>query len=408
MEQVLTLKVRLKPTEQQSKEFEDVSIAYRDACNVVSQWYFDHHFKMSRKDFNKNLYYPLRDQFPTMNSAMIQSTYRTIVGRYKTVETQLNKKPLYVPSGKFDKNGKEIWQPIKRDLDWLWKPILFKRPQADYVRSMNYSFVQNASKISMNVLNKREKVAFDQHFLNILLSKDVRLGTAKLVHACGKWYFHVSVTFEIPDTLEDDQIKNIVGIDRGLRFLVTAFDNKHQTKFISGKQVSKKREHYKRLRAQLQARQTSSARRRLKKIGQRENRWMSDVNHQISKTLVDYYGSETMFVVEDLAGVKKTVKKRKKENRYEQSSWAFYQLETDLTYKALRNHSKVIEVPAQYTSQRCPRCGRISKGNRDHDLHLYKCDRCGYSSNDDRIGAMNIYALGLMIRNGIENAKFKK
>lgn len=408
MEQVLTVKVRLKPTEQQSKEFENISIAYRDACNVVSQWYFDHHFKMSRKDFNKNLYYLLRNQFPMMNSAMIQSTYRTIVGRYKMVETQLKKKPLYVPSGELDKNGKEIWKPVKRDLDWLWKPILFKRPQADYVRGMNYSFVQNASKISMNVLNKREKVAFDQHFLDILLSKNVRLGTAKLVHACGKWYFHVSFTFEIPDIPEDDQIKNIVGIDRGLRFLATAFDNKHQTKFISGKQISKKREHYKRLRAELQSKQTSSARRRLKKIGQRENRWMSDVNHQISKALVDHYGSETMFVLEDLSGVKKAVKKRKKKNRYEQSSWAFYQLEMDLTYKALRNHSKVIEVPAQYTSQRCPRCGRINKDNRNHDLHLYKCDRCGYSSNDDRIGAMNIYALGLMVRNGIENAKFKK
>lgn len=154
---------------------------------------------------------------------MIQSTYRTIVGRYKTVETQLKKKPLYVPSGELDKNGKEVWQPVKRDLDWLWKPILFKRPQADYVRGMNYSFVQNASKISMNVLNKREKVAFDKHFLDVLLSKDVRLGTAKLVHACGKWYFHVSLTFEISDILEDDQIRNIVGIDRGLRFFGNDF-----------------------------------------------------------------------------------------------------------------------------------------------------------------------------------------
>lgn len=408
MEQVLTIKVRLKPTAEQAKEFKDVSVAYRDACNVVSQWYFDHHFKMSRKDFNKNLYYPLREQFSTMNSAMIQSTYRTIVGRYKTVETQLKRKPLYVPSGKFDKNGKEVWQPIKRNLNWLWKPILFKRPQADYVRSMNYSFVENANRLSMNVLGKREKVAFDRYFLDVLLSKNVRLGTAKLVHACDKWYFHVSLTFETPDLLEDDQVKHVVGIDRGLRFLITAFDSRHQTKFISGKQVSERRKHYKQVRAQLQAKQTSSARRRLKKIGQRENRWMSDINHQISKALVEYSGSETMFVLEDLSGVKKTVKKRQKENRYEQNSWAFYQLETDLTYKALRNHSKVIEVPAQYTSQRCPRCGRINKDNRDHDLHLYQCDRCGYSSNDDRIGAMNIYVLGLMVRNGIENAKFNK
>ena len=408
MKQALAIKVRLKPTSQQAKEFQAVSEIYRDACNVVSQWYFDHHFKMSRKDFNHRLYRGLRKQFPTLNSAMIQSTYRTVIARYKTVETQLHQHPSYVPTGKFNLQGKEIWKPIQRDLEWLWKPICFKRPQADYVRKMNYSFVRQASKISLNVLGKRIKVDFNPYYLDVLLSKQVKLGTAKLVQACGKWYFHISLTREIPDELQDSEIKRVVGLDRGLRFLVTAFDSQHQTKFFSGQKVLAKRRHYKRLRAQLQKRQTASARQRLKKLGNKENRWMSDINHQLSKALIDYYGSETLFVLEDLTGVEKTVKSRKKENRYEQNSWAFYELEQYLKYKALANHCNVINVPAQYTSQRCPRCGRINKSNRKHDLHLYVCDRCGYSSNDDRIGAMNIYELGLMTRNGIENAKFIK
>lgn len=38
--------------------------------------------------------------------------------------------------------------------------------------------------------------------------------------------------------------------------------------------------------------------------------------------------------------------------------------------KAELNHSKVIEASTKYTSQRCPRCGRINKENRDHELHL--------------------------------------
>ena len=408
MEQTLTVKVRLKPNSQQAVQFQQVSDAYRDACNVVSQWYFDHNFKMSRKAFNSNLYYPLRVKFPTMNSAMIQSTYRTVVARYDAVKTQLSRRPMYVPSGKFRQDNSEIWEPIKRNLDWLWKPIQFKRPQADYVRSMNYSFVQNASKISLNVLGSRIKVDFDPYYLELLLSKVVRLGTAKLVHSCGKWYFHIAITQSIPEQLLNDEIRNVVGIDRGLRFVLTAFDSHQQTKFVSGQKILAKRRHYKQLRAQLQKRQTASARRRLKKIGQRENRWMSDINHKLSKALVDYYGSETLFVLEDLTGIKKAVKYRKKENRYEQNSWAFYQLATDLEYKALRNHCKVIEVPAQYTSQRCPRCGRINKSNRNHNLHLYECDRCGYKSNDDRIGAMNIYELGLMNRNGIKISKFVK
>lgn len=408
MLQCLTLKVRLKPTVEQASQFVDVTIMYRDACNIVSQWYFDHHFKMSRKDFNKHLYHQLRSQFPELNSAMVQSTYRTVIARYKTVETQLKNKPMYVPSGKFNTDGKEIWIPIDRNLDWLWNPICFKRPQADYVRRLNYSFVQNGNFISMNVLNQRIKVNFDHYYQDQLLSKSVQLGTAKLVHACGKWYFHIPITFEIPDELSFDEVKTVVGIDRGLRFLVTTYDSHRHSEFVSGKQIMAKRNHFKHLRAQLQSKKTASARRRLKKIGHRENRWMSDINHQISKTLVDHYGSETLFVIEDLTGIKKAVKHRKKDKRYEQDSWAFYQLEMDLAYKALNVHSRVIKVPAQYTSQRCPYCGRINKNNRDHNLHLYTCDRCGYSSNDDRIGAMNIQELGLLVRNGIDNPKFKK
>ncbi|MGN7529878.1 UNVERIFIED_CONTAM: hypothetical protein QML36_11050, partial [Aerococcus urinaeequi] len=57
------------------------------------------------------------------------------------------------------------------------------------------------------------------------------------------------------------------------------------------------------LRQSLQAKNTKSSRRRLRTIERRENRWMNDVNHQLSKTLVDRYGANTLFVVEDLTNV---------------------------------------------------------------------------------------------------------
>ena len=113
--------------------------------------------------------------------------------------------------------------------------------------------------------------------------------------------------------------------------------------------------------------------------------------------------------MEDLVGVTfETTKNRKKENRYEHHSWSFYQLEQDLTYKAKLNHSDVIKVNPQYTSQRCPKCGRISKDNRDHDLHLYTCDNCGYKSNDDRLAGMNIFELGKRYLQGDDKPKFVK
>jgi len=42
------------------------------------------------------------------------------------------------------------------------------------------------------------------------------------------------------------------------------------------------------------------ARHRLKAIGQRENRWIQDVNHQVSKALVENNPKHTLFVLEDL------------------------------------------------------------------------------------------------------------
>ncbi|MDT2769213.1 transposase, partial [Globicatella sulfidifaciens] len=76
------------------------------------------------------------------------------------------------------------------------------------------------------------------------------------------------------------------------------------------------------LRQSLQAKNTKSSRRRLKTIERRENRWMNDVNHQLSKTLVDRYGANTLFVVEDLTNVTfNTTHHRKQDARYEHHSW---------------------------------------------------------------------------------------
>ena len=406
MEEVLTVKVRLKPDNLQAKQFTNVSETYRQACNVVSQWYFDNHFKVIRKDFNRDMYYILKNKYPDLNTAMIQSTYRTVKARYDTVETQLYKNPYRVWSGKYDKKKNKIYLKIPRDLEWLQKPIMFKRPQADYLRNTNYSFTKEYNQISLNVLDKRIKVDYCHNFNHLLFAPNGKLGTAKLVNSCGHWFLHIPVTINV-NQLSIDQVKHVVGIDRGLRFLATCYDEKGKTTFISGNKIMQKRRHYKKLRAELQSKKTKSAKRRLKKIGHRENRWMTDVNHCITKTLVNQFGKNTLFVLENLTGVTfDTTKNRKKENRYEHNSWAFYQFEQDLTYKANLNSSQVIEVPAYYTSQRCIKCGRINKENRNHDLHLYICDRCGYKSNDDRIAAMNIQLLGTEYVSGNKNPKF--
>ena len=60
-------------------------------------------------------------------------------------------------------------------------------------------------------------------------------------------------------------------------------------------------------------RQTPSSRRRLKAIGQRENRWMQNVNHCVSKALVEQNPRHTLFVLEELSGVRNATERVRSE-----------------------------------------------------------------------------------------------
>lgn len=396
-----TIKLRIHVTPEQEVLFRQVTEQYRQACNFVSRYIFDSQFDLTYQSLNKKLYSGLRGLFG-LKSQLAQSSIKTTIARYKTVKQQLFRKPYRYK----DEDGD--WQHIPKTLEWLWNPIFFRRPQADLVRNRDYSFVDDGQVLSINTLGERTKCTFEGNHFAGYLDGSYRLGTAKLVELKGQWYLHIPVTKAVEDFQKKD-IRHVVGIDRGLRFLAVSYDEQGKTEFVSGKKIITKRHKFQEVRRQLQYKGTKSAKRKLKAISGRENRWMSDVNHQISKTLVQKYGKDTLFVLEDLAGVsfeESNLSRTTKQN-YELRSWAFYQLEQFLTYKAHENRSEVLKVSARYTSQRCPKCGTIRKENRNHHKHLYSC-QCGYESNDDRIGAMNIQLLGTMWISGNDNPRYER
>ena len=58
----------------------------------------------------------------------------------------------------------------------------------------------------------------------------------------------------------------------------------------------------------------------------------------------------------------------------------------------------VVEVPAAKTSQKCPKCGYISKKNWvffKGKRKLFMCVKCGYEANVDRTASRNIATLAL-------------
>ena len=364
MEQMtITAKVQIVATDTDKVLLDETMSVYRDACNYVSDYVFQTH-DLKQFSLNKALYSTLREKFG-LKSQMAQSVLKTVIARYKTIL----------------ENQKEWIQPG------------FKKPQYDLVWNRDYSLSKNC--FSVNTLNGRVKLPYFTEGMSKYFDHTIyKFGTAKLTKKRGKYYLHIPVTFDVEESNISD-ICNVVGIDRGINFVVATYDSKHKSGFVSGKAIKQRRASYSKLRKELQMRQTPSARRRLKAIGQRENRWMQDVNHCVSKALVESNPKHTLFVLEDLTGVRNATERVRTKNRYVSVSWAFYDLKQKLIYKAKQNQSSVIKVDPRYTSQCCPLCGHTEKANRNKKIHLFTCKNCGYKSNDDRIGAMNLYRMGI-------------
>lgn len=364
MEQLtITAKVQIIVTYADKTLLEETMSAYCDACNYVSDYVFKTH-NLSQAQLNKALYYDLREKY-SLKAQMAQSVLKTVIARYKTILEAENK--------------------------WI-KPS-FKKLQYDLVWNRDYSLT--GGYFSVNTLSGRIKLAYHPEGMDKYFDPTIyKFGTAKLVNKHGKYYLHIPVTYDVEE-FDASKVTNVVGIDRGINFVVATYDSKQKSSFVNGRTIKQKRANYSTLRKELQMRRTPSSRRRIKAIGQRENRWMQDVNHCISKALVDNNPKHTLFVLEDLSGVRNATERVRTKDRYVSVSWSFYDLEQKLIYKAKQNQSTVIKVDPRYTSQCCPMCGHIERSNRDKRLHLFCCKNCGYKSNDDRIGAMNLHRMGI-------------
>jgi IS605 OrfB family transposase len=364
MQQTITAKLQILVNPSDEQLFRSTMKAYCDACNYISEYIYKTH-NLSRYSVQENTYYQVREVYG-LRSQMAVSCVRTVIAKYKTI--------------------------LENQIKWI-KPV-FRFPQLDLVWNRDYSLNAKNNVFSVNTLNGRIKVTFFKNGFEQYFSDNCKFGTAKLVNKHGKFFLHIPVTYEI-DGLDISDVSNVVGIDRGIRFITTTYDSNGKTNFYNGNIIKQKRGHYKVLRKQLQQVRTSSSRKRLKAIGQRENRWMQDINHCISKALVESNPRGTLFVLEDLTGIRSATEKVKVKDRYVSVSWSYYDLEQKLIYKALRNHQIVKKVNPAYTSQTCPKCGHTEKSNRDKHNHIFCCKTCGYKSNDDRIGAMNLYRMGI-------------
>ena len=361
MKLTVTAKIKIFPTAAQAKLLLDTTRAYSDACNFVSGYVFAsrelNQFKLQNK-----MYYTIRERF-SLPAQMAVNVVRNVISSYRTIKTQGN-----------------------------WTKVEYKH--GAYSLTWNRDYSLKSGLFSLNTLIGREKFAYEQKGMGKYFNGSWVFGIAKVVNKHGKWYLHIPMSKDF-DMCAENEVANVVGVDFGVNYTAVSYNSCGRTVFFDAHYIKHRRARYKKLRQNLQRRQTASARRRLKAIGSRENRWMQDVNHRVSKALVESSPQNTLFAIENLSGIRAATEKVRIKDRYVSVSWAFFDLRQKLEYKARMNKDMVMALDPQYTSQTCPKCGHTEKANRDKKNHVFKCKNCGYASNDDRIGAMNLHRKGI-------------
>lgn len=198
----------------------------------------------------------------------------------------------------------------------------------------------------------------------------------------GKFMIHQAIEVEAPQPYK---ARGYLGCDLGIRNILVDSDGK----IYSSGHLNGLRKHHSKLRARLQLRGTRSARKLLNKRRNKESRFARDINHQISKSVVDKASTATLGIaLEELKGIRQHIRVRKADRR-QHNSWGFNQLRQFISYKAELKGIPLVMVDPKNTSRTCPECGYVDKKNRKSQSD-FLCIRCGFGQYADTVAAVNI------------------
>jgi len=327
-------------------------LSLRETQKIVSSCFNDHvawSFKKkswSKLTAHKDLYFSQREKFPQLPSAMLQSTRDTALESVKALKFK--------------------FQP--------------KKSENSGIRYDKRLFSLRGEQLTLSSINGRIKtiVQFPEWCKEV-----VKKGKVQGIQLCWdkkKKQFNASIVFSLFD-IKPKSDGTVIGLDRGLINLVTSSEGE----IFGGKSVRKNQRKFLYLRKKLSTKGTHSAKRLLRKISGKEQRFSREINHIIAKELSERSEVKT-YVIEDLSGIRNKSRGRKMNKIL--SSWAFKQFESFLTYKCTAKGISVEKVDARYTSQRCSCCGTIRKENRLRGR--YSCNRCSFTKHADINAAINI------------------
>src|SRR5215469_15935508 len=322
-----------------------------------------------------------------------------------------------------------LWTKLKKNAEHRRKKITEKRfkgldklpkyssPTVQYTYERDYTF-QCSSRVSVGTLNGRISVpyqGYDKHLA--LIRAGATVGDAKLWYDRQKKTFYLLVSLSIDvETPTCEQFTEVTGVDVGIRYLAVTSTSTGKAGFHSGKRTRHTANHYARLRKRLQHKGTRGAKRRVRRIEQRERRLKVQANHTIAKQIIEQH-PHALIGLEHLTDIRERTRRKKRKRKRNgkgtepvspkarranrvYSQWSFAELQSLISYKAALAGSLAVKVDADYTSKRCPMCGHTEDANRPRKGLLFVCQnpKCGYTLHADLLGARNVTLRTLLIR----------
>jgi hypothetical protein len=215
----------------------------------------------------------------------------------------------------------------------------------------------------------------------------------KLLVNDGSWFL---IAGYVSHVKRNTPLQPLVGVDLGTRFLAVTYDGS-STAFYKGTlngSWHRRSTHYKQTQRALSKRGTRSAMRKARKLAAKSAAREMNSFHDIAREIVGKQDKLSLFVFEDLYARDKYVKQVATKNPYPRPTAYMYKLQQVIIAHALKSGHSVALVNAKRTSTTCPKCLWTHPSSRKKNKHLFRCVNCGYTTNDDRVGAMNIRSFG--------------
>lgn len=260
-------------------------------------------------------------------------------------------------------------------------PILKKA--CCYINNQNYRIKNNCIEfpIMVNGKSKRISVLVKLTDRQKSLFSNAKLGTMRVVIKNHTLVAQVVYEAVEPELKSDG---SIMGVDLGIKCPAVSYCSDGSVKFYgNGRKNKYIRRHYAYLRRKLQKSKKIKV---VKRINDKEQRIMRDIDHKLSHDIVKTAVEHNVKVIklEQLQNIRSTTRTSRK-NNHSLHNWSFYRLAQYIEYKARLAGIKVEYVNPAYTSQKCPVCEHIHHAND----RKYTC-KCGFRTHRDLLGAMNI------------------